>query len=139
MSNQPNRYPGQLTAKQATLVILSGVTVWFGAALLVRWLIPLGALEGGMRLLTYAAVIPGTVPVVWGIARVARLGRAQLVPGMALGTSAATLCDGVALGWFPALYATDAAGAHLAGAAILWGAGVGILLAFALAGRISQD
>jgi hypothetical protein len=43
----------------------------------------------------------------------------------------------VALAWYPALYAADSAGAHLAGAAILWGAGVAIGLGFVMADRIA--
>jgi hypothetical protein len=128
----PQLAPGQV----ARLVVL-GIVLWFTGAMLLRWLIPQGAFEGSARALSYALLIPGTAPFIWLIARVARLGRQQVPAGVALTTGAAVLCDGVALAWYPSLYAAESAGAHLAGAAILWGAGVAIGLGFVMADRIA--
>lgn len=119
-----------MSAAQYAIVIALGALLWFLAALLIRALQPFGALEPGNAPLTYLLTIPGTLPFVLLIQRLARLRREQAVPAMALATATATLLDGVALRFSPALYGADTAGA---GAVILWGAGVGLMLAFAVA------
>jgi hypothetical protein len=118
----------RLTASQLGRSALMGAILWFAAALLCGYLGPRGAFEGFNRVILYLAVIPGTVPVVPLMQRFAGLARGQILPGMAFGTGAATLLDGLALAWWPALYGGPdyVAGA---GAVILWGAGVGIMLA----------
>jgi hypothetical protein len=50
--------------------------------------------------------------------------------GMAVATAAATLLDGLALAWTPWLYGTELAHTAGAGAVILWGGGVGLVLGF---------
>lgn len=134
-----DRHLSLLSARQTGLALISGVVLWFVAALLIKALIPLGALDDGARALTYALVIPGTAPFVWLIARIAKLSSPQVGPAMALLTGAAVLCDGIALGWFPGLYAADEIGARLAGAVILWGGGVAIMLGFVLAGKVGHE
>lgn len=118
----------RLTAGQLARSALIGAALWFAAALLCGYLGPRGAYEGFNRVILYIAVIPGTVPVVPLVQRFAGLARPQLFPGMGFGTAMAMLLDGLALAWWPALYGGPdyAAGA---GAVILWGAGVGIMLA----------
>ncbi len=127
-----------LNGRQALIAAAIGVALWFAAAELLNTLIPLGALDGSGRAVTYALIIPGSAPFVWLIARLLRLSASQVAPALALATGAAALCDGIALGWYPALYAADTAGAHLAGAAILWGAGVAIVLGFLMARRVGK-
>lgn len=124
-----------LSARQTMISIVVGVVLWFAAALLLRAIGPMGAYEGGTRALVYAATIPGTVPFVYLLRSVAGLGIGQTAPGMALAVMAATLCDGVALAWFPSLYGTGVDLHAGAGAAILWGAGVALALGFALERR----
>jgi glutamate/tyrosine decarboxylase-like PLP-dependent enzyme len=60
----------------------------------------------------------------------ARLQAGQMVQAMAMGTGTATVMDGIALAWFPDLYGAGAALHAGAGGTILWGGGVGLLLAF---------
>ncbi len=126
---------GRLSAQQTAIMVISGVIVWFAAALLLHWLVPIGALDGAMRILTYLLIIPGTLPVLLVMIRLADLSAAQVVPGFSMGTAAALLCDGIAVAWAPGLYGANPDHVRLAAAVILWGAGVGIILAFAVASR----
>jgi len=119
-----------LRQSQFVIVAVLGALFWFVAALLCQVLGPMGALEGAARALTYAAVIPGTVPVVLLMQRAARLRKDQLAAGMAAATAVAALLDGIALAWFPALYGEGAEQIAASGAVILWGAGVGMILGF---------
>lgn len=124
---QPPVLPS-LTGRDAALMMMYGAILWFAAALLLQYLGPRGAYEGGNRLLAYALVIPGTFPFV--LVAQMLIGRAKLALGLALATGTATLLDGIALAWFPALYGGEAGYVAGAGAAILWGAGVAIMLGF---------
>lgn len=121
-----------LNRHQSVRLVIWGAGLWFAAALLTRWLEPLGALGKPWVMLTYLLVVPGTVPVVYLTRRVAGLAKNQTALGIAITTAAATLLDGLALAWAPGLYCS----AGLAGAAaILWGAGVGLALGIAMNGR----
>lgn len=121
--------PNPLRVSQVARLIVIGALLWFLAAIILRFVGPMGAFEGFNRLLTYALVIPGTVPFLLLSVRLAGLVRGQIVAGVAVITAAAALLDGVALAWFPALYGTGAAQLAGSGAAILWGVGVGLVLA----------
>ncbi|MCR9213079.1 MAG: hypothetical protein NXI13_05135 [Proteobacteria bacterium] len=121
-----------ITTQQTVLMVIIGVVLWFLAANLLRYLGPLGIYEGGWRLFLYAAIIPGTYPFVVMTQKIARLERNQIGIAYSLATAAATLCDGIALAWFPALYGTLPELVAGAGAVILWGAGVGMVLAFVM-------
>lgn len=117
----------RLTPSQMARAALIGAILWFAAALLCGWLGPRGAYEGWSRVLLYLAVVPGTVPFVPVVQRFAGLARVQMGLGMGFATAAAVLLDGLALAWWPGLYGGPdyVAGA---GAVILWGAGVGVML-----------
>jgi hypothetical protein len=116
----------------ATLAIL-GAVLWLAAALLLRLLAPLGVYDGAARVVLYAMIVPGTWPFVLLLVRLARLPRAQAVPAVALALAVAMLLDGIALAWLPGLYGTSPDHLAGAGAAILWGAGVFLVLAFVAA------
>lgn len=118
-----------LTPRQMAILIPYGALLWFLAALLVRMLNPMGALGGVAGIITYALVIPGTIPTIMIMRRIAGIAPAQLIAATALTVATALLLDGVAHGWFPALYGPDPT-RHAAGSgAIFWGAGVAIVLA----------
>ncbi|UVO51880.1 hypothetical protein M0208_15670 [Sphingomonas sp. SUN019] len=119
-------HPNELSATQLAIVATIGATLWFLAALLIRAVEPFGALEGTGVAIFYALIIPGTVPFIPLIRRLAALRRDKTVYGVAVATGVAGLLDGLALAYFPALYGANTAGA---GAAILWGAGVALMLA----------
>lgn len=118
-----------LNSRQFAVSVALGVVLWFSAALLIRALAPMGVFEGAARIWLYVLVIPGTVPFVFLVEKLAGLGRTQIALGYSVATAAATLCDGVALAWYPDLYGGAGVSAA-AGAVILWGAGVGLALSF---------
>lgn len=117
-----------ISARQAAALIGLGAVFWFLAAMILRLVAPMGALEGAARALAYALVVPGTLPAVWLIWKLPGLRRDQVALGGAVATATATLIDGIVLAWFPELYSADARLVAACGAAILWGAGVGLVL-----------
>lgn len=130
MSAQDNTSAQGLTATQIAILVIYGTILWFAAAILVRTISPLGGLDGGWGLFVYALVIPGTVPAIVIARPLAKLRHDQTVIGIAVVTATALLLDGVAHAWFPALYGTDPALIVKGAAAIFWGAGVALVLAF---------
>lgn len=117
-----------LTNAQMLSCLVQGAVLWLVFALLLRWLGPMGIYEGPLKIGIYLAAIPLTVPVVFQLERLARLRRDQVFAGMAVGTTAAILLDGLALGFFPRLYGESVEMWAGAGALILWGGGVGLAL-----------
>ena len=115
-----------LTPRQVVIVASFGAALWFGAALLIRAIEPLGALRGTGVVLFYALLIPGTWPFILLARVVAGLAREQTLTAVVIATATASLLDGAALMVYPALYGADRGGA---GASILWGVGVGLVLA----------
>lgn len=115
---------------QLAVLVGMGVSLWLGAALLLQWLAGAGYLTGSARVAVYALVVPGTLPFVLLIRRLAGLAADQLALGVAVVTATALLCDGIAVAWNPALYGQSSEAALAASAAVLWGAGVGMMLAF---------
>lgn len=109
-----------------------GIGAWLAAALVLRTLGPLGIYDGGWQILVYALIIPGTVPLIWLAAWMAKAKPGQVFVGFALSSGVATVCDGMALAWFPSLYGATIAVHAGAGAMILWGIGVGIILAYTM-------
>ena len=124
-----------LTARQMGTLVAIGAILWFAAAMLVRIIGPMGVFEGTNRLWTYLLVIPGTLPFVLLVRRSAGLATNQHATGMAVSTAAAMLLDGIALAWLPGLYADTVELVAAAGAVILWGAGVGMVLGYLLDAR----
>ncbi len=121
-----------LSPRQALVCAALGAILWFVAAMLIKVLAPMGVFEGMSRGWLYIAIIPGTVPFIWMIAKLAGLARHQIGVGTAFATMTAVLLDGVALAWFPWLYADHIELIAGAGALILWGAGVGMVIGWAL-------
>jgi hypothetical protein len=117
-----------LTSKQIAILALYGAVLWFLAAMLVRVLAPMGALSGIWQVVTYALVVPGTVPAIWIARTIAGLARGQTATGLLVVTGAALLLDGVAFGWFPVIYGADPAHWLPGAAVVFWGAGVGLVL-----------
>ena len=125
MSASASRGPG-LSLRQSLIVIAMGAALWLLGALIIGWTAPLGAFEGWGRALTYALLIPGTLPFVLLIKILAGLRDDQIFAGAAVATGAAITLDGLAIPYFPGVYL----GAPLAdaGAVILWGGAVAIAL-----------
>jgi hypothetical protein len=131
MTNPATRKSPLSSTQIITLAIL-GIALWLLAALLLRVLGPMGALQGYPRILVYALVVPGTYPFILLAQRVATLARHQTAYGIAIVTAAATLMDGIALAWFPALYGATPELVVASAGAILWGVGVGLVLALVM-------
>jgi hypothetical protein len=119
-----------LTTKQHIILAFYGAFLWFVAAMLVRYVGPMGAFEGNALWITYILVIPGTIPALLIGKRIAGLSKPQMLGGVAIVTATAALLDGIALAWFPTLYGTDPWTVLTGAALILWGVGVGLVLAW---------
>ena len=126
--------PSDLSARQTTIMIAYGAALWFGAAMLLRVVGPLGAFQGVGVVILYALVIPGTVPFIWGARVVAKLSPDQTLLAITIATTTALLLDGLAVAWMPWLYGADATLVMGAAAAVLWGGGVGLALGFLMNG-----
>jgi hypothetical protein len=126
----------RLTTNQSLILVIYGVVLWFLAAMLVRVLGPMGALDGFWGAITFALVIPGTVPALIVMRKIAKLARPQMIVGTAIVTATALLLDGIAHGWFPALYGSDPRLIIKGAAAIFWGAGVALVLALFMGQRV---
>jgi hypothetical protein len=119
-----------LTSGQFFILAIYGIILWFAAAMLVRTLAPVGALQGGWGAVTYAMVIPATVPAIIAARALARLRSDQTISAIAVVTATALLFDGIAHGWFSSIYGKDPALIVKGTGVIFWGAGIGLLLAF---------
>lgn len=119
-----------LSAGQIVTMAIFGALLWFLAAMTLRYLGPMGIYEGANRAVLYVLIVPVTVPFVLLARRLGGLAPNQIGVAYAVGTTSAMLLDGLALAWFPALYGGTPELVAGAGAAILWGAAVGQLLAF---------
>ena len=117
-----------LSTKQIIILALYGAVLWFLAAILVRTIGPMGALDGYARIITYALVIPGTVPAILLGRALAKLNHDQIAISLIVITATALLLDGIAHAWFPSLYGSDPALIVKGAAVIFWGAGVGLVL-----------
>jgi type IV secretory pathway TrbD component len=122
-----------LSQRQFLISVLMGIILWFVAAMVLRFMGPLGIYDGIARIILYVAIIPGTLPFVFLFQKVAGLTRQTLAIGFSVGTAAAIVCDGLALAWYPQLYGATVELHAGAGGTILWGGGVGLFLAFAMA------
>lgn len=126
MTAAPTRLPFS-TTQMATLIV-AGVIFWFIGALICRYAGASGAFDGSNRVLLYAALIPGTLPVILLVRRIARLAPDEIALGSAIATATAIACDGIALVVIPDLYGTGTEQTAASGAVILWGGAVAIAI-----------
>lgn len=111
------------------LLIALGAVFWLSAALGLRLLGPVLLADGMVRVLAYAAAFPLLLGVILVAQRIAGFGRADGFAAVSVITMAALLCDGIAVAWAPWLYGVDDGAVRLASAYVLWGGGVGLLVA----------
>ena len=118
-----------MTGKQTLLMAVYGVIGWFAAAMLLRWLGPLMFGPGPLHvlILVIAAVI--AYPTIWIAARVSGVAMGEMLQPTVVFTAVATLCDGIAVTYFPQVY--GGVGPNLANAAgaILFGVGWLLIMA----------
>lgn len=124
-----------LNGQQFAISVIVGIFLWALAALILRVVGPMGALDRTARALSFLVVIPGSIPFVWLLGRLATLRGHALVLGVAAAIMAAAFCDGIALSWARWIYGDTPAQLAGSGATILWGIGVALAIAFAMARR----
>jgi hypothetical protein len=117
----------RLTDQQLTVMIAFGLAFWLVAALFIR-LAPAGLFgRGAGTMILFAITVPSAWLSVQVAKRIAALATAQLLPGVAVASAAAMLCDGIGLIWW-SIYGE---GDRLPGAAwLLWGVGLILFAAF---------
>lgn len=130
---EANAFPARLSLRQSIVMIVAGLVLWYSAALLLQALSGAGLLGGSTGAIVFALTVPGTLPFVLALRVLAGLSSEQIVPGYTLATGAALVCDGIAVTWHPALYGVGSAAVRLSAGAVLFGGGVGLLLAFGVA------
>ena len=118
-----------LSPKQIMIVAIIGAILWFCAALLMRAVVKMDFYDGMGVAIVYALTIPGTIPFVILLRKLAGLREDQIAIGYTVATAVALMLDGSAFAFFPSLYADNPADGLQAAAAIFWGAGVGLVLA----------
>jgi hypothetical protein len=126
--------PRALGSMQAIAAFALGIFFWFLAAMFVRVTEGTGIFGGQAGIVTFIAGVPASWLIVVIVAKLARLAKHQLTSGIAIATGAATLCDGLAMTWFPSLYGNDPRWVLFGAAFILWGVGV-ILIVSVVLGR----
>lgn len=114
------------TGRQLAIIVVTGITVWFIGALVCRWVGDAGWFAGPARWIVYAALIPGTLPVLIVMRAIAALRSDQMALASAVATAAAIALDSIALVVMPELYAATTDNLAASGAAILWGGAVAI-------------
>ena len=108
-----------------------GAAFWLLAALLVRFVGPVVLAEVSFRtLLLLAATVPLTRTFIQTARRLGRLSPPEVYDSVVVMTTIATLLDGLAIMFYPALYGSSPRLVMLGAAWILWGVGCGLLLAY---------
>ena len=123
-----------LTLKQIKILSLFTVLLWVVATSSIRCF-PRSFTDPVAGDIGFAISIPACWLCVRGARRWARLGPDQLVAGTAFVVAFAMLIDATALRWMHALYSSDEAGPlfRLCSAWLLWGYGVSLAIALAMA------
>ncbi len=107
--------------------------LWFVAALFIRQTASTALFaRGPATALLFAAAWPIAWLAVRATRRLAALTAAQLVPGLALASAAAMLCDGIGITW-TTLYGPRGADLAPPAAWLLWGVATILISAFASA------
>lgn len=118
-----------LSTQQVVLSSATGAILWYCAALLMHFIVQQDFYTGFGVAVFYALIIPATLPFVFLLRRLIDLRNDQIAMGYTIATTVALLLDGIAFAFYPSLYANNPTDALQAAAAILWGAGVGQVLA----------
>ena len=122
-----------LTFRQMSILALTAVLFWIVATAAIRFF-P-GALVDPLRGdLAFGVSIPVCWLCVVAVRRWADLTREQLVAGVAFVAALAMLIDGSALRWAHRVYGDGAEVYRLGAAWLLWGYGVSLVIALAMAG-----
>jgi hypothetical protein len=126
-----------LTRSHIIFCLAYGAALWLGAAMLVKALGPMGLLSGWPLAIGFVLLFPVTVPAVLLTQKVVGPSRERLLAAVSLITATALCLDGFGFGFFPGLYGSQPD--HVIGGAslILFGGGVGLILALVM-GKADQ-
>ncbi|HEV2561309.1 MAG TPA: hypothetical protein VGT78_04145 [Rhizomicrobium sp.] len=115
--------------RQLILVIM-GAIIWFIAAMLIRFTLPLGWLAGGaITLVLFAITIPFGAIMIEGAHRLVKGDPRSIMNTAVIICLVGLMLDGIAFVWASPLYTGDRAVLWQGGAWLLWT--VGAILAYA--------
>jgi hypothetical protein len=118
-----------ISPKQLAFCVSYGLALWLGAILLVRTIGPMGAFSGLGLIISFVALIPGTLPAVLLTKRVMGPFKDQLLLGVTIISTIALLLAAIGFSFFPWLYGLDGATLLAASGFMMWGGGIGFVLA----------
>jgi hypothetical protein len=116
-----------LSLKQWAFCVSYGLALWLGACLLVRMMGPMGVLSGWGLVISFALLIPGTLPAVILTKQVVGPFKDQLLVGVSIISAIALLLAGIGFSFLPGLYGPDPAQVVAASGFIMWGGGIGLV------------
>ena len=122
----------RLTLSKTLTLMALGAALWFAAALFFRFGEQAGVVTGGHIWITDLALFPVTWPFVVLARKLVGAGPRDHTQIVAVATVTALFLDGTAMAQFPGLYGADLATIQRDAAAILWGAGVGLIIALVM-------
>jgi len=125
------------TQQSIWLYVVLGVVFWFSGAMIVRLLGEAVFTPGNpLLILVFIATIPLGRVFLWIAQRIGKLPDTGKLPDkavfapMVMMTQVAIMLDGIAITWFPQLYGDTPTHVMLGAAVILWGGGVGLVIAW---------
>lgn len=122
-----------ISSKQLAFCVSYGLALWLGAILLIRAMGPMGVLSGWGLVLSFALLVPGTLPAVLLTQRIMGPSKDQLLLGVTIISTIALLLAGLCFSFWPWLYGKDMPQVISAAGFILWGGGIGFVLALIVA------
>jgi hypothetical protein len=127
------------SSQSIVLYVVLGVVFWFGAALLVRILgEAVFTPNNPLLIVMFVVAIPIGRLFIWVAQRLGKLGDDAVFAPAVMMTQVALLLDGIAITWFPQLYGESHTTVMLGAALIMWGAGIGLIIAWIMA-KVAVD
>jgi hypothetical protein len=118
-----------ISPKQLVFCISYGLALWLGAIFLVRTIGPMGAFSGIGLIISFVALIPMTLPAVLLTKRVMGPFKDQVLMGVTIISTIALLMAAIGFSFFPWLYGLDETTLLAASGFMMWGGGIGFVLA----------
>lgn len=123
----------EMSTSKMILFIVLGILFWFTGAMLVSFIGERVLTDGNPYLpIAFVALIPVTAVFVVISKNIARLEYSELLKPTVIMTITATFLDATAFTWFRGIYHESFEIAMHGAALILWGAGLGLLMAYIL-------
>ncbi len=123
----------KLSVKKTSLAVILGIAFWLNGAIVINQMGDYILTDNNnLRSVGLLIAIPVTVITVIIAKYLLGLPYSKMVKPIVLMTLTATFCDTIALTWFQSLYSNSTDIAFHGAALILWGAGLGLLIAYYL-------